>query len=381
MLQIGRNPCSLTTWGRTLWRQFVGLDVSQQETHVCVVDRDGTALWRGTCASSPAEIAAIIKEKAPSAVRVGLETGPLATWHWHALKASGLPVICIDARHAKAVLSMQINKTDRNDAYGLAQIMRTGWYREVGVKSLDGHKVRAILGARAQLVGMRTDLRNQIRGLLKIFGIILERHGGKSFQARVMQVAQDDGIPGQSLHALLAILTSIERQLDRLSRIASDLARLNPICRNLMTIPGVGALTAVAFVAAIEDPRKFAKSPSVGAYLGSRPNATSRVKPTSAAASQNAATGLCASICTKRQFAACRQPEMVVTQGLGHADRQALRHEQGQGGGRAETGRYHAPDVDHRRRVPLVEHRERCSPRGGARGLTTAIRFRVPSPP
>ena len=85
--------------------------------------------------------------------RVGLETGPLATWHWHALKALGLPVICIDARHAKAVLSMQINKTDRNDAYGLAQIMRTGWYREVGVKSLDGHKVRAILGARAQLVG------------------------------------------------------------------------------------------------------------------------------------------------------------------------------------------------------------------------------------
>jgi transposase len=251
--------------------QFVGLDVSQQETHVCVVDRDGVALWRGTCASSPANIAAVIREKAPSAVRVGLETGPLATWHWHALKALDLPVICIDARHAKAVLSMQINKTDRNDAYGLAQIMRTGWYREVGVKSLDSHKVRAILGARAQLVGMRTDLRNQIRGLLKIFGIILERHGGKSFQARVMQVAQDDGIPGQSLQALLAILTSIERQLDRLNRIASDQARLNPICRNLMTIPGVGALTAVAFVAAIEDPRKFAKSTSVGAYFGLTP--------------------------------------------------------------------------------------------------------------
>ena len=170
-----------------------------------------------------------------------------------------------------SVLSMQINKTDRNDAYGLAQIMRTGWYREVGVKSLDGHKVRAILGARAQLVGMRTDLRNQTRGLLKIFGIILDRHGGKSFEARVMQVAQDDGIPGQSLQALLAILTSIERQLDRLNRIASNQARVNPICRNLMTIPGVGALTAVAFVAAIEDPRKFAKSTSVGAYFGLTP--------------------------------------------------------------------------------------------------------------
>jgi transposase len=89
-----------------------------------------------------------------------VETGPLSTWHWHALKAMGLPVICIDARHAKAALSMQINKTDRNDAAGLAQIMRTGWYREVGVKSLDNHKIRAVLGARAQLVGMQTDLKN-----------------------------------------------------------------------------------------------------------------------------------------------------------------------------------------------------------------------------
>jgi transposase len=177
----------------------------------------------------------------------------------------------LDARHAKAVLSMQINKTDQNDAYGLAQIMRTGWYREVGVKSLDGHKVRAVLGARAQLVGMRTDIRNQIRGLLKIFGIVLERHGGKTFAARVMEVAQDDGVPGQSLQSLLAILATIEAQLEKLDRIALNQARQSPVCRNLMTIPGVGALTAVAFVSAIEDPRKFAKSSSVGAFFGLTP--------------------------------------------------------------------------------------------------------------
>src|SRR5580704_5088857 len=198
--------------------QFVGLDVSQQVTHMCVVNREGEVIWRGSCLSVPEDMAATIQRRAPHAVRIGLETGPLSTWHWHALKKMGLPVICIDARHAKAALNMQINKTDRNDAFGLAQIMRTGWYREVGVKNIDSHKVRAVLGARARLVGMRTDLRNQIRGLLKIFGIILERHGGKSFQARVMEVAEDDGIPGQSLHALLAILTSIERQLDRLNR-------------------------------------------------------------------------------------------------------------------------------------------------------------------
>src|SRR4051812_30964303 len=125
--------------------QFVGLDVSQKLTHVCVVDQKGSIVWRGTCLSTPDDIAATVRARAPHAERIGLETGPLSTWHWHALKAMGLPVICIDARHAKAALSMQINKTDRNDAAGLAQIMRTGWYREVGVKSLDNHPAILIM--------------------------------------------------------------------------------------------------------------------------------------------------------------------------------------------------------------------------------------------
>lgn len=164
--------------------QFVGLDVSQQLTHVCVVDREGAIIWRGTCLSTPKDIANTIRSKAPHVVRIGLETGPLSTWHWHSLHKMGLPVICIDARHAKAALSMQINKTDRNDAFGIAQIMRTGWYRGVGVKSLDNHKIRAVLGARAQLVGMRTDIGNQIRGLLKVFGVVLQRENGTSFEQK-----------------------------------------------------------------------------------------------------------------------------------------------------------------------------------------------------
>jgi transposase len=147
--------------------QFVGLDVSQKLTHVCVVDREGKALWRGSSATTPEDIAAAVRAHAPGAVRIGFETGALSTWLWHGLKKIGLPIVCLDARHAKAVLSMQVNKSDRNDAFGLAQIVRTGWYREVGVKSVESHQIRAVLGARAQLVGMRTDLRNQIRGLLR----------------------------------------------------------------------------------------------------------------------------------------------------------------------------------------------------------------------
>ena len=104
---------------------------------------DGSEI-RSCCASAPADIAAIIRDKAPLAVRIGLETGPLATWHWHALKALGLPIICIDARHAKAALSLQVNKTDANDAHGLAQVVRTGWFREVAIKSMDAQTLRML---------------------------------------------------------------------------------------------------------------------------------------------------------------------------------------------------------------------------------------------
>lgn len=252
--------------------QFVGLDVSQQLTHVCVVGDEGRVAWRGTCLSTPEEIATTIRVRAPNAVRIGLETGPLSTWHWHALKKMGLPVICIDARHAKAALSMQVNKTDRNDALGLAQIMRTGWYREVGVKSIENHKVRAVLGARAQLVNMRTDIRNQIRGLLKVFGIILERNNGKSFEEQVREIARSgNDVLRLSLRSLLATLKTVCEQSEKLDRMAVSQAKKNPMCCHLMSIPGVGALTSLAFVTAVEDPGKFRTSRNVGAYFGLTP--------------------------------------------------------------------------------------------------------------
>jgi transposase len=141
---------------------YVGLDVSQEQTAVCVVDDAGEIVWQGRCASTPQAIAATVRAKAPPAKRIGLEAGPLSSWHWHTLRALGLPVICLDARHARAALSAQVNKTDKNDAFGLAQIVRTGWYREVQVKSFDSHARRGLLTSRAQLVRMRVDLANQM---------------------------------------------------------------------------------------------------------------------------------------------------------------------------------------------------------------------------
>ena len=128
---------------------YVGLDVSLKQTSICVVSRTGSVVREGVVDSDPAAIAAFVRSKAPGAIRVGLETGPTSTWLWTELKQLGLPVICIDARHAKAVLKMQINKSDRNDAAGIARIMQTGWFKEVRVKDLDSHSVRALLASRA----------------------------------------------------------------------------------------------------------------------------------------------------------------------------------------------------------------------------------------
>jgi transposase len=140
---------------------YVGLDVSLKQTSICVVDQTGLIAREGVVDSDPEAISVFLKSKAPDAVRIGLETGPTSTWLWTELKRLGLPVVCIDARHAKAVLKMQINKSDRNDAIGIARIMQTGWFKEVHVKDIDSHSVRALLASRALLVKIKRDSRTR----------------------------------------------------------------------------------------------------------------------------------------------------------------------------------------------------------------------------
>ncbi len=251
--------------------QYVGLDVSLEQTSVCVVDASGETLWQGKCASTPEAIAAAIRARAPEVVRVGLESGPLSAWHWHELKKLGLPVVCLDARHAKAALSMQLNKSDRNDARGIAQIVRTGWYREVMVKSMDSQLVRSLLTTRAQFVRMRVDLANQIRGVLKPFGLVAGKGGGQPFVERVRTLVADGPLQ-EVAEALLSAWQAISDQVAILSRRLVAIARQDQTVRQLMTAPGVGVVVALAYVSVIDDPERFAKSSSVGAYVGLTPS-------------------------------------------------------------------------------------------------------------
>ena len=247
---------------------YVGLDVSLKQTSICVVDQAGSVVREGVVDSDPEAIAAFVRSKAPGALRIGVETGPTTTWLWTELKRLGLPVICIDARHAKAVLKMQINKSDRNDAAGIARIMQTGWFKEVRVKDIDSHLVKALLVSRALLVKIKRDLENQIRGLLKNLGLVIGRAKFNVFTVRTEELIEDRPELLAVIRTLLAARKAIEEQVGALDRKVVKLARHDEQVRRFMTVPGVGPITALCFKATIDDPTRFKRSRSVGAYVG-----------------------------------------------------------------------------------------------------------------
>ena len=219
-------------------------------------------------ASDPDAIANFIVKHAPHVARIGLETGATSNWLWTELKKRDLPVICIDARHAKAALKLQINKTDRNDAVGIARVMQCGWYKEVRVKNLESHAITALLVSRALLVSMKRDLENQIRGLLKNLGLVIGRAKMGTFTERATELIGDKPALTAAVGRLLKAREAAEGQIDDLDRKVMRLARNEPQVRRFMTVPGVGPITALCYLATIDDPTRFDKSRNVGAYVG-----------------------------------------------------------------------------------------------------------------
>jgi transposase len=251
--------------------QYVGLDVSQLETHVCVLDKNGDICWQGKTLSNPEDLAHCIRKHAPNAVKVGLETGPLSTWHWHGLNDLGIPIICLCARHAKAALKMQINKTDKNDARGLAEIMRTGWYRSVQVKTMQSHALLSKLGVRAKLINIRRDIATQIRGIMKTFGLVVGSARRQIFERRVLELLEGDNEIASIVEPLLSAWRHIGDQIVKVDKVLLGIAKASEDCRRLMTMPGVGIMTALTFIGNIDEADRFARSRSIGAYFGLTP--------------------------------------------------------------------------------------------------------------
>ena len=251
--------------------QYIGLDVSLKETHICVVDGSGAVVSRGCEATQPEVLADAIARLAPSAKLVVLETGGQSSWLQRGLEAEGVHAVIVDARRAKAALSCRLNKTDANDAEGLAHLARTGWYREVAAKRPEARAARALLLARRQLCKQRRDLENQMRGLLRGFGLAVGRVAQGRFEQRVWALV--DGAPAleDALSPLLQVRRSLCLHIKELEKRIGQQAQTCTVCRRLMSVPGVGPMTALAFTTAIDDPDRFTRSSSVGAYLGLTP--------------------------------------------------------------------------------------------------------------
>lgn len=247
--------------------EYIGLDVSMKETAISI-RRAGRRIWRGKCASDPAAIAELIRTRAPNAERLVFETGPLSVWFYHALRAEGLPAICVDARHAKAALDMAANKTDANDADGLAHLAEVGFFREVRVKAFDSMLSRTLVAARTKLMRTTLDVANQIRGLMKTFRLIVPCSMGGKFEVHIRSLLADNAGLSRIILPLLEAWRSLRLQAARLGKQLLAEARRNQQCQLLMSIPGVGAITATAYITAVEDPANFKRSRSVGAWLG-----------------------------------------------------------------------------------------------------------------
>lgn len=252
-------------------KHYAGLDVSVKETSICIVDETGKVCRELKVASHPEDLLRVLQDPAWNLVRVGLEAGPLSQWLFNGLAEAGIPALCIETRHAKAYLKAQINKTDRNDARGIAQMMRVNLFRPVHVKTLASQKRRALLTARKLLQEKAIAIENDIRGLLRNFGLKVGVASAVMCAQRIRELLE--GMPelGELMEVLLDARRKLREQFSKLHRKLLSVVREDEVCRRLMSVPGVGAVSALAFRATIDVPSRFRNSKAVGAVLGLTP--------------------------------------------------------------------------------------------------------------
>jgi transposase len=256
-------------------KRYVGIDVAQKECALCIVDDTGTILFEGSCATDPDEIVRLIASEVDDVEKIVHESGPLSIWLTRQLVKRGAPVVCIDARAAHKVLSARMNKSDKSDAVGLAQLARTGWYGAVHIKSEASDQLRLMLSARERLIRIRMDIEGQVRGLLKAYGIRLgpvnAGYSRKSFRDQLGTAIKGD----QSLQMIFASLITVHETVclegTAIDAKVQQLAKDNPLARRLTSIPGVGPIVSLSFIATIDDVARFGKATDVGAYLGLTP--------------------------------------------------------------------------------------------------------------
>jgi len=251
---------------------FAGLDVSVKETSVCIVDDTGKIVREVKVASEPEALLQVLMNPAYRFKRIGLEAGPLSQWLFSALAEAGLPVTCVETRHMRAVLQAQINKTDRNDARGMAQMMRVGLYRPVHVKTLRSQKLRMLLTHRKLLQSKAIAIENDLRATLRNFGLKVGMVGTVKFEARIKELVANLPDLAVLVEPLLVVRRALREQIGILHRRLLAIVRDDDVCRRLMTVPGVGPVVALTYRAAVDVPARFRNSKAVGAVFGLTPS-------------------------------------------------------------------------------------------------------------
>ena len=251
---------------------FAGLDVSVKETSVCIVDDTGRIVREVKVASEPEALLVVLKNPSYHFKRIGLEAGPLSQWLFSALAEAGLPVICVETRQMRAVLKAQINKTDRNDARGIAQMMRVGLYRPVHVKTLRSQKLRMLLTHRKLLQSKAIAVDNDLRATLRNFGLKVGMVGMAKFETRIKELVENLPDLAMLVEPLLIVRRVLREQIGILHRRLLAVVREDDVCRRLMTVPGVGPVVALTFRVTVDVPARFRNSKSVGAAFGLTPS-------------------------------------------------------------------------------------------------------------
>jgi transposase len=251
--------------------QYAGIDVSLESASVCVVDATGRVMREAKVPSEPEALINWFRGLGTELARIGLEAGPLSQWLYAGMREAGLAVELLETRHVRDAFKAMPVKTDRKDARGIAQLMRLGWFRPVHCKSLPAQEVRALLTARKLVQTKHHDIEMSLRGVLRGFGLKVGATTPRTFEGRVRDLVADHATLLVVAEALLVGRAALGEQLSKLEKRVRALARDDQRARRLMSAPGVGAIVALTFVAAIDDPARFRSSKAVGAHFGLTP--------------------------------------------------------------------------------------------------------------
>jgi transposase len=250
---------------------YAGIDVSLECSSVCVVDASGKILREARVASEPEALVAWFGSQGLSFERIGLEAGPLSQWLFAAMKAAGLAVELLETRHVRDAFKAMPVKSDRNDARGIAQLMRLGWFRPVHCKSMDAQEVRAMLTARKLVQSKLRDVENSLRGILRGFGLKVGKTTERGFAGRITELVLGHPRLEVIAQALLAVRAVLRQEFAAFEKQARRMAQTDPRARLLMSTPAVGPIVALTYVSAIDDPSRFKSSKQAGAHFGLTP--------------------------------------------------------------------------------------------------------------